>query len=185
MKINIFRIVKDHIGTLQSFRNKKISVIDIFIFYILPINISTAVWYYCVKVPDDVYSISISVFSIFSALLLSVQVAMYGVFRSERKLSGDRILDESEKIRAEDVRKLLYEINANISYLILISCLSVVLFILFFIVKWNPYIESGMLAGIYSHFVLTLAMVLKRSHEVFSSEYNRPHRFDSRRNGGG
>ncbi len=178
MKISLSSVLQAHVGTLKNFGDTKLSYLDLFIFYGFPILAGALSWKLCLSLSSEVYSASISVFAIFSALLFSVQVAMYGVFRSERKVTGDSILDRGEREIAEDTRKLLREINANISYLILVSCIAVTVFLIFFAAPIPSEIEAAMLIAIYLHFLLTVAMVLKRAHEVFDAEYAKPLKFN-------
>lgn len=41
-------------------------------------------------------------------------------------------------------------------------------------------VEAGALISIYLHFALTVAMVLKRAHEVFDAEYSKPLKIGSK-----
>lgn len=117
---------------------------------------------------------SISIFAIFSALLLSVQVSMYGVFRSARKEHNDPVLCASDKVKENNIRILLKEINSNVSYLIFVSCFSVSIFLMFFASSVLARFEASISIFLYVHFLLTAAMVLKRAHEVFDAEYSDP-----------
>ncbi|UWS03643.1 hypothetical protein K4K94_15260 [Phaeobacter inhibens] len=154
------------------------SRIDFLTFLMLPTFLGLLAWYFGVELAPEVFSVSISVFSIFSALLFSAQVAMYGVFRSDRKATGDAILEADAQQEAQDARELLREVNANVSYLIFVSCLAVTTFLIFFAAPIPCQIEAGLLIAIYCHFLLTVAMVLKRAHEIFDSEYAKPLRFN-------
>lgn len=174
MKLNVWFIIVAHIKTLSidgPDGTSHISALDVFVFYLIPASLGCLAWYLCFDVRDAVYELSVSVFAIFSALLLSVQVAMYGVFRSERKQVNDKVLDAAAKEKIEVLRKVLREVNTNISYLILVSCFAVSLFLFFFAVTLPATIETGVLIFIYAHFILTIAMVLKRAHVVFDKEY--------------
>ncbi|WP_276714986.1 hypothetical protein [Pseudooceanicola nitratireducens] len=177
MKVSPLAIFRAHFGTLKNLNEERISRLDLVVFFGVPIACGLASWYLCINLSEDVFSASISVFAIFSALLFSVQVAMYGVFRSDRKATGDRILDGDEKKLAEETRKLLREINANVSYLILLSCMAVTIFLVFFSASISNRLEAAILIAVYTHFLLTVSMVLKRAHEVFDSEYAKPLQF--------
>lgn len=174
MKVDVWFIVCEHIRTLTidgvdgKPRN---SLGDSLLFYALPLVLGGLAWWFCFEVREAVYELSVSVFAIFSALLLSVQVAMYGVFKSERKLSNDKVLDDASREKVEELRRLLREINTNISYLILLSCVAVSIFLVFFAISLPPSVETGILIAVYAHFILTVAMVLKRAHLVFDAEY--------------
>ncbi len=104
---------------------------------------------------------------------------MYGVFRAERKSSNDAIMEDDAQRDAQNARELLREVNSNVSYLILLSCLAVTIFLMFFAGSLPEAIEAGILIALYIHFLLTVAMVLKRAHEIFDSEYSKPLLFKS------
>ncbi len=178
MKISVGAIVNAHIATLRNVGANEVSKLDLTIFFAIPALLGLIAWYFGARLSDEVYSVSISVFSIFSALLFSAQVAMYGVFRADRKATGDAILEADAQVEAQNARELLREVNANVSYLILLSCVAVTTFLVFFAAPVPCSVEAGLLIGIYSHFLLTVAMVLKRAHEVFDSEYSKPLRFE-------
>lgn len=174
MKVNVWFIISQHFETLSTQcpdGRKRVSFADILLFFGAPIILGCIGFYLGIELKEAVFELSVSVFAIFSALLLSVQVAMYGVFKAERKALGDKVLDNDAAEKAEEMRILLREVNTNISYLILISCVSVSVFLLFFATNLPAWLKTGVLIAIYTHFILTLAMVLKRAHIVFDSEY--------------
>ncbi|MFC5738649.1 hypothetical protein ACFPTV_13630 [Sinirhodobacter huangdaonensis] len=172
-------ILKAHFGTLKNLGEERLSLWDMLLFFGIPIIAGFLSWLWCIHLSEDVFSVSISVFAIFSALLFSVQVAMYGVFRSDRKATGDSILDGEERKLAEETRELLREINANVSYLIFLSCAAVTIFLVFFAAPVPDRLEAAILIAVYLHFLLTVAMILKRAHEIFDAEYAKPLRFKS------
>lgn len=174
MKVDPRAIVHAHIETLKDLESSEISVGDLITFYIIPVFLCLLTALFDLHVDDEVFSLSVSVFSIFSALLLSVQVAMYGVFKSDGPKYQDQILKLEARQRKENARILLREINANVSYLTLISCTAVTVFMVFFAVDFPTRFETAILVLVYSHFLLTIAMVVKRAHEVFDAEYSAP-----------
>ncbi|RKF16522.1 hypothetical protein D6850_02935 [Roseovarius spongiae] len=105
---------------------------------------------------------------------------MYGVFRADRKTTNDAILNEDEQRDAEETRRLLREVNANVSYLILLSCVGVTVIVVFVAAPIPTKFEAATLIFLYLHFLLTVAMVLKRAHEVFDAEYAIPLRFTNK-----
>lgn len=173
MKFNVFEIVRSHVLTLANYGTGKISPSDILAFYGLPLALGVTLWAFGVCLPDEAFSASISVFSIFSALLFSAQVAMYGVFKADRKTSEDPIAAAGQRKRFEESRGLLREVNSNISYLILTSFTFVTIFFVLYVWNFSAPLESAILGFCYTHFALTLLMVIKRSHVVFDSEYSR------------
>ena len=67
--------------------------------------------------------------------------------------------------------ELLREINANISYSILFSIIAFFSFIIVYALDIENSFPTMMAAFIYSHFILTLLMIAKRSHVLFEKEY--------------
>lgn len=57
-----------------------------------------------IYINDNVFELSVNIFSIFSALLLSVQVATYGISRGEEKV----IEDEVKEAQRKEKRKKLW-----------------------------------------------------------------------------
>lgn len=171
MKINIFHIVVRHIATLRNEASGKVAIADVLVFYIFPAVVSFLILYSDVDVNKSVYGFSVSVFSIFAALLLSVQIALFGIFQRGWKTDGDPRKDvQSQRKRAER-NNLLRELNTNISYLTVICCTFISLLIIFYVFKINEKIEIFVFFYVFIHFVLTLFMVIKRSHALFQKEY--------------
>lgn len=168
-KINVSSVIKSHLDTLSE--KGRLIRDDLLIFYVLPVLLAVAVVVMKWEVPEKALELSISVFSIFAALLLSVQVAMYGV-----ALRGISPPDDSKKAKHyEDLKAnrdlLLKELNSNISYLILLSVITVTVTLVLFFLSPPRIYGSGLAICLYVHFFLTLLMVIKRSSIVFSREY--------------
>jgi hypothetical protein len=122
-------------------------------------------------VGPDFYNISITFFGIFIALLLNIQVAVFGIFlRKWEKPEDKRYADQIAK-KAQDRNILLREVNTNISYLVLISFFALIIFLVFYTLKYIDGIFAAFSVFIYSHFLLTLLMIIKRSHAIFQGEY--------------
>ncbi len=168
-KINILSVVCSHLDTLKG-KNGGFFW-DGVVFYFAPLAVGAFTAYMRWEVPEKALELSISVFSIFAALLLSVQVAMYSV--SLRDLSPP---EDVKKIKHfEDLKavrnNLIKELNSNISYLILLSVVTVTSTLLLFFLKSPRIYGSSVAIFLYLHFFLTLLMVIKRSSIVFSREY--------------
>ena len=173
MKIDIRYIIRDHFKTLRNAETKKASAFDIFLFYVLPAAL--AVWAYWdhinLKKPD-VYNVSITFFGIFIALLLNLQVAIFAILqRKWAPLADDRMhIYQDQKF--EDRQILLSELNANLSYLILVCCFALFAALIFFVREWNADFGPAAMVFLYTHFLFTLVMIVKRSHILFQSEYS-------------
>jgi hypothetical protein len=171
MKANVLHIVSGHLDTLKNPGEKRYHRPDVLLFFGLPALLVIGGVILAKPLKPDVYGVSISVFSIFSALLLNVQIALFSVYQRGWQKSGDDITDSVLIQKNADRRDLLGELNTNISYLILISCVGVTLFLIFYIFDVGEKIELSISIFLYAHFLLTLLMVIKRAHAIFQKEY--------------
>jgi hypothetical protein len=119
MKINPIRIIFDHFGTLSNVTTGRRSIFDFLLFYFLPLALSITSFDSLILSTKDFFSVSITFFGIFIALLLNIQVAMFGIYqrRWRRPQDSAEFEEQTEAIRTRG--KLLGEINSNISYCIL------------------------------------------------------------------
>jgi len=172
-KIGLFHIVQAHLDTLRDEGQARISRIDIIVFFIAPMIAASLAAYFICVIPKEVFVIIISVFSIFSALLINAQVAIFGISQKERPSLDDK---QKEEILVEEFKmrnRLLSQLNTNISYLIVIACFSLVIFIAFYAFEWSSRIEIFIAVYVFLHFLTSLMMVIKRSHALFQREYDR------------
>jgi hypothetical protein len=140
------------------------------VFYLLPLVFGILTYYYSIKLSADIFSQSIAVFSIFSALLFSVQIALFGIF-SKARGEADEFGDAFRESRIEARREFISETNSNISYLIVLSTISVTLFLAAALFDESDDFEPALAVFLYFHFMLTLLMVIKRVHALFAKEY--------------
>lgn len=174
MKINVLHIIYSHWKTMRNANSGKIIFTDIITFYIIPIIAGTLSYLFEIKFRADVYNLSITFFGIFIALLLNIQVAIFGIYqRKWSQLKDKREMEVQEKF-IEIRRILLSELNTNISYLTVFSILSLLSFICFFIFQPDDKISTTISVSIYFHFILTFLMIAKRSHYLFQREYEDP-----------
>lgn len=171
MKISVVSIVRDHFDTLYDSRSNRASMFDIILFYVLPLT--GAGFSYCagLRLKADAYNISITFFGIFIALILNIQVAMFSIFQRKWEMPSDKRIAASMADTLADRKKLLIELNANLSYLILVCCVALVLSLLSFIKSFDNYAIPAVMVFLYAHFLLTLLMVVKRAHALFHKEY--------------
>ena len=169
-KINVVGIVSGHVNSLRG-EDGKLLLLDIVTFYLFPIIAGGLSFLLCISIPKDAVGLSVTVFSIFAALLLSVQVALYSV--SLRPLTPPP--DQKKKAVFERTLKerssLIRELNDNISYLILLSVTFVTVLLVTYVVSPGGLIASSISIAVYVHFFLTILMVVKRASIVFSREY--------------
>lgn len=173
MKINPTIIILDHLNTLRDSRTGKASAVDFTVFFALPGAIGGAAYYWKFNVRPEIYNASIAFFGIFIALLLNIQVAIFAILQRKREKSTDSKIEKIENDELLDRRILLGELNSNLSYLVLFCCFSLVLFLVFYATDETSGISSAISTILFSHFVLTLLMIVKRSHALFQKEYTK------------
>jgi hypothetical protein len=170
-KINIIGIIIAHLRTLRSGEAKKISKLDFFVMYIFPIFVGIAAYLTGWCISSSAIELSVTVYSIFAALLLSVQVALYGVSLRPLKPPADSKKQKEFNIVKEVRRSILSELNDNVSYLILLSIFFVTILLIIAINDNVGIAETALAVTMYLHFFVTLLMVVKRASIVFSREY--------------
>ncbi|WP_040370949.1 hypothetical protein [Blastomonas sp. AAP53] len=171
MKINIISIVRDHCETLYDSRSNRASLADVFLFYGCPMVAAAVSYYFNLTLKTDAYNISITFFGIFIALILNIQVAMFSIFQRKWEVPTDKRVAMSMAQTLADRKKLLIELNANLSYLILVCCSALVVSLVSFIKSYDKGLIPALVVFLYAHFLLTLLMVVKRSHALFHKEY--------------
>ncbi|MXP43067.1 hypothetical protein [Allopontixanthobacter sediminis] len=171
MKFNVLSIIRDHFRTLYDARSKSLSIIDILIFYLLPVVLGLCAFSNGIKLNDNAYNVAIILFGIFVALLLNIQVAIFSVLHTKWHRPSDPKLTAKFDQDQIDKNSILRELNTNLSYMILLC--SFVLFIAAFAYIFDSfeYIISAFLVFAFTHFVLSLLMVIKRAHALFQKEY--------------
>ena len=171
MRINVLRIIFQHFLSLWDDERKIFSVSEIFIFIFVPVFIGVIFWIFSLNLEKDVYSLSVSVFSIFSALLLSVQIGLFSLFQRKWDAPTDEKKKSAFSERVKLRKNLLRELNINISYLNIFSCMTIVIVVVFYSFRFDEVFESVIYSILFSHFILTLLMVIKRAHALFQAEY--------------
>ena len=171
MKINIFLIVVDHIKTLRDLPSQRLSLTDIVTFFIVPLVVSLFAYGLSFSVQDEFYNVSITFFGIFIALLLNIQVAIFSIFLRKWDIPVDLKSQTLAEERINQRRLLLKEINSNVSYLILVSCLALFSCLVAYTESYLKGFFPAFSMLIYSHFFLTLLMIIKRVYAVFQKEY--------------
>jgi hypothetical protein len=172
MKIDVRYIIKDHFRTLRNAEDGRTSVFDVFLFYVMPVL--TACLSYqqgFVFNKAEVYSVSITFFGIFIALLLNLQVAIFSILQRRWESAEDDRMQPHQARKFQVRGSLLAEVNANISYLILVCCVALFAALIFYVGEWNSGFGPATTILLYMHFLLTLIMIVKRSHVLFQSEY--------------
>jgi len=179
-KISVAGIVKDHISTLKNNRTDKIHYPDIFLFFCLPAILSSLMLYAGVLLTDSLVNGLITSFSIFSALLFNLLLLVYSI--AEKNPDSTKITDQLEIKKNAQRRELLREIYINVSFSILISTISVVILLTYFLKISNcffwkvnlcsfQWLLAAILYYLSIQFLLTLFMVLKRIYKLLAKAF--------------
>jgi hypothetical protein len=171
MKIDIRSIVRDHVKTLYDAHTGRLSKLDLVIFYAIPLVTSVMAYASDFALRTDAYNVSITFFGIFVALFLNIQVATFGILQRRWDKPTDVRLAQLQSETLADRRTLLTEINANLSYIVLVCCVALFSSLLFYIRDWRQGAAPCLLVFLYLHFLLTLIMIVKRAHALFHKEY--------------
>jgi hypothetical protein len=179
-KISVAGIVKDHIHTLKSNQTNKIYYPDIFLFFFFPAILSSLMIYSGVLLNDSLVNALITSFSIFSALLFNLLLLVYDIAGKDPDKA--KVTDPLEIKKNVQRRELLREIYVNVSFSILISTISVVILLTYFLKisncffwKVNLCSFQWLLAAIVYYlsiqFLLTMFMVLKRIYKLLAKAF--------------
>lgn len=166
-KINIFRIIRDHLSTLRNYQTKRQRPGDILLFFVLPGILCAALMYFDRRIGSSARTILSTGLAIFAGLLFNLLLLVADVavrVESDDKRSSHRLA------RIELV--VLYELQANVAFAILLSLLALVSLIsLELFETWEQ--RWILEAPIYYFSIvlfLTLLMVLKRAHAIMTKE---------------
>jgi len=161
-KINVLNIVRDHISTLRDYKTKKVSISDLFLFSLSPALISVLFLVFSGVMDETMVTLLTTSLSIFAALLFNLLLIIYDAVRKEESLNS-----------ANNLRKpYLKEVFNNISFCILTSVLAIVLLLIYSQVSifFLQYLLTFFSYYLVALFILTLFMVLKRTHILLSKE---------------
>ena len=169
-KIDVSTIIFGHLGTLRDYGTHKRSILDLVLFFALPLAVAaTAVWFN-VHVRATAVTALLTAFSIFVALLFNLLVMVLTFLQTTGGNPDDRFIV---------VRKqLLREITANLSFAILVALVLVAVAIVALVRTGRddepvrrP--EVFILAAGSCNFLLTLLMVLRRMYALLQNEFDR------------
>lgn len=156
-KINISKIVKNHLATLVNDNSKKPDFGDWFTFLIIPMIFASLLVWFNILLTDRAHNIVITTLSILVGLLFNVIVIIFDIIKR----------DNSQKLKNE----LLTQLLTNISYTILISLIIIGFTVLTFFNNVYIILVSNWLVFFFLfHFFLTVLMVLKRVYILFLNE---------------
>jgi hypothetical protein len=162
-KIDVRRIVRDHLATLKDDATGKRMISDYLLFFGVPVLVALSlVLTVDLSLNKEAVALLVTSLSIFAALLFNLLLLIYDVVR--------KIGRESEELKAE----FLSQVYSNISFAILVSILSIiVLLVAYFDLdgSWFALSTSFVVYYLVTVFIFTLFMILKRVHILLSREF--------------
>lgn len=170
-KINPGLIIKQHIDTLHDGRDGNLSLGDIVFFFGLPLAIAVIFIIFNIKLNTNAMNSLLVSLSIFTPLLLSLLVLIYDMGQK----AVDKFYKQSFIGNFERHMSKLKQINANISFSILISITAIIFLIILSLNQWDDtiwiynsliLILNGFIYFCLGVFSLTLLMILKRTHKL-------------------
>jgi hypothetical protein len=171
-KIDVRKILFDHIKTLKNDSADETSCIDLTVMFYIPIFLALAaspIFYWYDPISVDQLSALISAFSIFAGLLISSLLLIYQIVETspaDKKATED---DPDHSVRMIVLR----EVFTNIAFAILVSS-AIIIFLVAAILIENLKIDtalSSLIFGLSSNFILTFLMILKRLYLLVHSRF--------------
>lgn len=161
-KINIGKIVADHVRSLSSAHTNKADLTDWISFVGIPILVTAILLISELFISSSIIPPLISSLAIFMGLLLNSIMILLNILRNKET--------HFKVIKLEILRETL----SNISFTILLSIFNIVFLLLTQLPQGNLLIVKYLLNGIsmmgLSLFLVTLLMVIKRIYALFASE---------------
>ena len=164
-KFSFYRIIKDHIRTLYNYDTKKADKFAIFLDLIVPFIIGSIFIYFKIIIIKQEFTVILTAFSVFAALLLNLMILIYSIVNKEK----DKNQDKQDPLKL----KLLKETYENIQFTVLISVIIIFAILLMLFIPFNIYLEFILSFIAYYFiftFIFTLFMILKRTHAIMSNQ---------------
>ncbi|MBW4485861.1 MAG: hypothetical protein KME14_25330 [Tildeniella torsiva UHER 1998/13D] len=178
-KISVGDIVKDHVANLRNNKTNRLHYPDIFLFFLFPAILSGIMTYSGIFLNNELVNALITSFSIFSALPFNLLLLVYDI--SGRGAGNPKPTDLLEIKREVQSRELLREIYVNVSFSILISTISVVVLLTYFLKTNNcnlwkmiclfEWLPRAVIYYLSIQFLLTIFMVLKRVYKLLAKAF--------------
>jgi magnesium-transporting ATPase (P-type) len=189
-KINVWSIVRGHLGTMRHHAEDRVSIVDITVFFVCPGFMAVVVYLACIPFTDGLVSALVNASAILLGLLLNLLVLMF-----DQKSKAADILEKLntpqaplEPNEAPDPLKLKRRIDhltlrsavitesvANISFSVLLCIASLVSLLAFSMrgsrlpVERLESLAYGFNVFIWATVSLTILMVIKRVFALFTS----------------
>ena len=160
-KVNIFPIIQGHLKTLSDRTGEHIMWRDVIGFYGLPALVAIILVWKQVVFQDKYINIGLVAHTVFIPLLVNVLFLIFS------------IVDQGNVHRSPKRKRLLDQLYDNVSYLIVISILSLFALAVYSVNSLPNclvWLDRGVLYFLCLHGFLTALMVVKRIHILISKE---------------
>jgi sterol desaturase/sphingolipid hydroxylase (fatty acid hydroxylase superfamily) len=171
MKIRILQIVADNHRTLRSAQSNRIAIVDVAVFYMLPLLCTLAVLCTGATIDSTIASILVTALSIFAALLFNLLLLVCDIAKRDPRYAISRN-DPRTAIRAELIRQIF----VHISFGILVALLAIGFLVASVWSKqWTTAagITGAIGIGLIAMFVADLLLVMSRMHSLITSDLGR------------
>lgn len=149
-KINIFKLFKEHLGTLKKFNSDSYNIEDIILFLIFPAILAYALMIYNIDLTNNIIIILVTSFSIFAALLFNLLLLIYDIVsksngkkfnRNGEDSNESSVTPSNSSSNGKEKKKktlslkerLLKETYINISYNITIAIISIIFLLVIYL----------------------------------------------------
>jgi len=172
-KINVLKIIRDHLFTLTGSRREKgwgnIWVWDIELFYGIPLIVGIVLVCFGVRLSDILINVGLMALTVFVPLLINVIFLIYSVLDKLRSRKSNSPESE-QKINA--VIATLQDLFYNISYAVLMSFVAICVLAVCMFKFPFVWLLHGVVYVLMIHLVLTGLMILKRIHVLLEVPLN-------------
>ena len=169
-KVNIAKIVRDHLGTFKDNSTGRYRLLDFLLFFLVPLIVAIGFVGILGSLPKGLIGVIATSLSIFTALLLNLLLLAYNITRNSD--SSDRRLQEMRE-------ELFHEVFSNIAFATLVSLVTIIFVLIFgtmgkHTTRLAINIFSFLIYYLGTLFLLTLLMLLKRVYVLLSNEQVTP-----------
>lgn len=170
-KIDVSKIVLDHLRTLRVYPGGKRSVSDYLLFGLVPLIVGLAFVTFFGPLTESISDIVVTSMSIFVALLLNLILLTYNITRHPPSSLSEKM----NKMR----ERFLREIFSNIAFAVLVALIIIALVLCFRIMSGSIHPVAGLVLGFFTYFFgalffLTILMLLKRVYVLLGKEQFTP-----------
>lgn len=174
-KISPRKIVEDHLATLVHFGTEESKATDYFVFFGIPALIATCLVFIAkVSLSTDGITFVATSLSIFSALLFNLLLLSFDLVRKYKKQ-----WDDAPQTKSEILKYGLKATYANISFSILVAIFTIVILVLYFILKADFDAVQGAKVAInlltywlIGVFLITQFMVVRSIHALLGDAFD-------------